>query len=75
MKLQFQIGPSSCGKTSVVKLLADLTGNELHVLPMNSAMDTTELLGGFEQASVVYPTILENIGHLNATSTPKNLPL
>ena len=49
-----------------MKLLADLTGNELHILPMNSAMDTTEILGGFEQASVVYPTILENIFHLNA---------
>jgi len=30
-------------------MLAALSGNGLHVLPMNSATDTTELLGGFEQ--------------------------
>ncbi len=44
-----QIGPASCGKTSTVQLLATLTGNTLDIMPMNSAMDTTELLGGFEQ--------------------------
>jgi len=30
-------------------MLAGLSGNRLRVLPMNSATDTTELLGGFEQ--------------------------
>lgn len=44
-----QVGPRSCGKTSLVHLLAQLTGNRLEVMAMNSAMDTTELLGGFEQ--------------------------
>ncbi|XP_033116850.1 midasin-like [Anneissia japonica] len=65
------VGPKSCGKTSLVQSLAKLTGNKLQVLAMNSAMDTTELLGGFEQAdynrhwdelytnvkSVVYATV------------------
>jgi len=37
----------------LVELLAALSGNHLRVLPMNSATDTTELLGGFEQ---VFPT-------------------
>ncbi|XP_053396218.1 midasin-like isoform X2 [Mercenaria mercenaria] len=44
------VGPSNCGKSSVVEILAQLSGNQLNVLAMNSAMDTTELLGGFEQA-------------------------
>ncbi|CAL1534630.1 unnamed protein product, partial [Lymnaea stagnalis] len=47
-----KLGPQSCGKTSLVKLLAQLTGHPLVVLPMNSSMDTTELLGGFEQSDV-----------------------
>ncbi|XP_072178223.1 midasin-like [Diadema setosum] len=46
------VGPSSSGKTSLVHLLAALTGHRLQVLAMNSAMDTTELLGGFEQADL-----------------------
>ncbi|PFX16223.1 Midasin [Stylophora pistillata] len=46
------VGPRSCGKTSLVHLVAQLTGNRLEVMAMNSAMDTTELLGGFEQADL-----------------------
>lgn len=46
-----QVGTSSSGKSSLVRLLADLTGHQLLVLPMSSAMDTTELLGGFEQVT------------------------
>ncbi|WAR08077.1 MDN1-like protein [Mya arenaria] len=44
------VGSPSSGKSSTVEMLAQLTGNRLNVLAMNSAMDTTELLGGFEQA-------------------------
>ncbi|XP_013381035.1 midasin-like [Lingula anatina] len=46
------VGPASSGKTSLVKLLAQLSGHKLQVMAMNSAMDTTELLGGFEQADL-----------------------
>ncbi|XP_029647301.1 midasin-like [Octopus sinensis] len=46
------IGSQNSGKTSTVQMLAELTGNRLQVLPMNSAMDTTELLGGFEQVDI-----------------------
>lgn len=45
------VGPASVGKTSLVQLLAHLTGHTLKIMAMNSAMDTTELLGGFEQVS------------------------
>ena len=34
-----------------------LSGQKLHVLSMNSSMDTTELLGGFEQVSFFYTFI------------------
>ena len=44
-----QVGSKDSGKSSVVQTLATLVGQKLHVLSMNSAMDTTELLGGFEQ--------------------------
>ncbi|KAF9194234.1 AAA ATPase midasin [Haplosporangium sp. Z 11] len=45
-------GPSSSGKTSIVRLLANLTGNKLEEFSMNSGVDTMELLGGFEQVDV-----------------------
>lgn len=45
------VGPASVGKTSLVQLLAHLTGHPLKIMAMNSAMDTTELLGGFEQVT------------------------
>ena len=43
------VGPSSCGKTSVVQLLSQLTGNTLHELNLSSGTDVSELLGCFEQ--------------------------
>lgn len=46
------VGASSSGKTTLAHVLAAITGNSISVLNMNSAMDTTELLGGFEQADV-----------------------
>lgn len=46
-----QIGASGCGKSNVVRLLAALAGQKLKSIGMNSAMDTTEILGGFEQVS------------------------
>jgi midasin len=39
------IGPSASGKTSLVRLLAELTRNNLYEFSMNTGVDTTELLG------------------------------
>lgn len=47
--LSIVVGSSGTGKTSVVRTLAQLCGRKLHTLTVNSAMDTTEILGGFEQ--------------------------
>ncbi|KAL0415065.1 UNVERIFIED_CONTAM: Midasin, partial [Sesamum latifolium] len=43
------VGPPSSGKTSMVRLLAELTGNVLNELNLSSATDISELLGCFEQ--------------------------
>lgn len=47
--LSIIVGSTGTGKSSIVQALADLTGNELHVVPVTSAMDVTDLLGGYEQ--------------------------
>jgi midasin (ATPase involved in ribosome maturation) len=39
------IGPSASMKTNLVRLLAQLSGNQLHSFAVNSQLDTTELLG------------------------------
>lgn len=43
------VGPPSSGKTSLIRLLAHLTGNVLNELSLSSATDISELLGCFEQ--------------------------
>ncbi|KAJ9190362.1 hypothetical protein P3X46_001577 [Hevea brasiliensis] len=43
------VGPPSSGKTSLIRLLAELTGNVLNELNLSSATDISELLGCFEQ--------------------------
>ncbi|KAM4713456.1 midasin isoform 2-T2 [Anableps anableps] len=59
------VGPTASGKTSLVRLLALLTGHRLRVMAMNSAMDTTELLGGFEQVDIMRPwqQVLETVDY------------
>ncbi|XP_059212052.1 midasin [Centropristis striata] len=62
------VGPTASGKTSLVRLLALLTGHRLRVMAMNSAMDTTELLGGFEQIDIMRPwqQVLESVDYIVA---------
>lgn len=57
--LSIVVGPTATGKSSIVQVLAELTGNELQILPVTSAMDVSDLLGGFEQ--VDYNRNLESI--------------
>ncbi|KAF8967136.1 hypothetical protein BDZ97DRAFT_1903538 [Flammula alnicola] len=42
-------GPRNSGKTDIVRTLADFTGNPLWEVSVNSATDTTDILGSFEQ--------------------------
>ncbi|XP_028395044.1 midasin-like isoform X2 [Dendronephthya gigantea] len=50
--LALLVGPKSSGKSSLARLAAKLTGTKLDVMAMNSSIDTTELLGGYEQADL-----------------------
>ncbi|XP_065212438.1 midasin [Planococcus citri] len=43
------VGNSGSGKTSVVHVISQLCNKKLDVLSVNAAMDTMEILGGFEQ--------------------------
>lgn len=43
------VGPPSVGKTSLVRALARLAGQNLCELTLTSTSDTSDLLGGFEQ--------------------------
>ncbi|KAJ3134538.1 AAA ATPase midasin [Physocladia obscura] len=45
-------GPTSSGKTSIVRFLAKLAGQQLDEFSMNSGIDAVELLGGFEQVDL-----------------------
>ncbi|XP_035384712.1 midasin isoform X1 [Electrophorus electricus] len=69
------VGPSASGKGSLVHLLALLTGHRLRVMAMNSAMDTTELLGGFEQVDIIRPwqQVLESMDYVVAMVTRRGL--
>ncbi|XP_061563343.1 midasin [Cololabis saira] len=69
------VGPTGSGKTSLVRLLALLTGHRLRVMAMNSAMDTTELLGGFEQVDIMRPwqQVLESVDYMVAMVTRRGL--
>ncbi|TRZ01341.1 hypothetical protein DNTS_001208 [Danionella cerebrum] len=69
------VGPTASGKSSLVQLLALLTGHRLRVMAMNSAMDTTELLGGFEQVDIIRPwrQVLENMDYVVAMVTRRGL--
>ncbi|XP_042318311.1 midasin isoform X2 [Sceloporus undulatus] len=63
------VGPAAAGKTSLVQLLAYLTGHQLKIMAMNSSMDTTELLGGFEQVDIIRPwkSLLEKVENVVST--------
>ncbi|NWH71168.1 MDN1 protein, partial [Piaya cayana] len=71
------VGPAAVGKTSLVELLAHLTGHQLKIMAMNSAMDTTELLGGFEQVDINRPwqRLLEKVEHAVSTLVRDSLLL
>ena len=43
------VGPPCSGKTSLIRLLAQLTGNVLNELSLSTTTDISELLGCFEQ--------------------------
>ncbi|KAI9030531.1 P-loop containing nucleoside triphosphate hydrolase protein [Hyaloraphidium curvatum] len=57
-------GPQGSGKTSLVRLLAQLCGKELVEFAMSSSVDTMELVGGYEQVDLrrELSTVAETMG-------------
>ena len=45
----------------MVRVLADLTGNHLSILSMNSSTDSSDFIGGFEQVYPIYYFAFLNI--------------
>ncbi|OMO78608.1 hypothetical protein CCACVL1_14268 [Corchorus capsularis] len=60
------IGPPLSGKTSLIRLLAQLTGNILHELNLSSASDISELLGCFEQYNALrnFRSVVAQVDHV-----------
>ncbi|GES99488.1 midasin [Rhizophagus clarus] len=68
-------GHEATGKTSLVRLLANLTGNHLEEFAMNNSVDTIELLGGFEQVDVARhrQIVIDELRRLSIEMTKKVL--
>lgn len=60
------VGPSSSGKTSVIRILAQLTGFPLNELNLSSATDSSDLLGCFEQYNAFrnFRLVVARVQHL-----------
>lgn len=60
------VGPSSSGKTSVIRILAQLTGYPLNELNLSSATDSSDLLGCFEQYNAFrnFRLVMTRVEHL-----------
>lgn len=59
------VGQNSSGKTSLIRLLAQLSGNKLNELNLSSATDVSELLGCFEQYNFFrhYKAVVSQVEH------------
>jgi len=46
------VGPSGSGKSSIIRLLAGISGHKLDEMALNTDVDTIDIVGGFEQVDV-----------------------
>lgn len=51
-KMPILVGEVGVGKRSIVRIVAGLTGNVLNVIGANQEMDTSDLIGSYEQRSL-----------------------
>ncbi|KAI8894601.1 P-loop containing nucleoside triphosphate hydrolase protein [Globomyces pollinis-pini] len=60
------VGPPGSGKSSAVRLLANICGEKLEEFSLNPGVDALELLGGFEQVDLVrnLQEILDYLGNI-----------
>ncbi|KAJ1723598.1 AAA ATPase midasin, partial [Coemansia erecta] len=65
------VGPAGCGKTALVRWLAAAAGHRLVEFAMNAGVDTSEILGGFEQVDVQrHCTALARLAQRAASMAP-----
>lgn len=74
-------GPRNSGKTDIVRALAGMTGYPLLEVPINSATDTMDILGSFEQVDarrhlreLLEHSMIALDSHLRTTRGSKILP-
>ncbi|RDW65425.1 midasin [Coleophoma crateriformis] len=74
------VGPSGVGKTTLIQHVAAMSGNPLVVFPLNSDVDTMDLVGGFEQvdpqraASAFLVELTEFLNARVLSSMPAEVP-
>lgn len=51
------VGPTNSGKTQLIRYASNLYGAHLEEFPMNSDIDSTDLLGGFDQVDANHASI------------------
>ena len=61
-------GPRLAGKSSVVEILANLTGRELMRMKLNKETDASELLGTYEQVCFFFLNLISHIFRLLITN-------
>ncbi|KAK9833665.1 hypothetical protein WJX74_002204 [Apatococcus lobatus] len=67
------VGSTACGKSAAVQTLAALCGQPLMQISLNGSSDTSDLLGGFEQASMGHR--VQQVGTLLRKTTAEMLAL
>ncbi|CDO69902.1 hypothetical protein BN946_scf184884.g61 [Trametes cinnabarina] len=74
-------GPKNCGKTTLIRTLANLLGKTLQEVSINNATDATDILGSFEETdlgyrvSVVLEGLLGVLDDLLCSGTGWQLPM
>ena len=60
------VGHSCTGKTTLIRILANLLGVNLVEFSVNNATDTSDLLGGFEKVKHTKSQVMSTYDHLKA---------
>jgi midasin len=70
------VGPSGSGKTTIIQHVAAASGKSLVVLPLNSDVDTMDLVGGFEQVDPLRAasTFVEELKEFLSNGLLRTLP-
>lgn len=70
------VGPSGSGKSTLVQHIAAISGAELIIFPLNTDIDTMDLVGGFEQVDPqrTHVAFLQSLSNYLENGVLKSLP-